>query len=593
MADGMINTDPGHQTTSAPTNMESETTHIAGVSPLAIARKSFGCVTFVDGPFKHISEDFVLFLKALLCAVPPSNADAINIQTHSDNSAMDNEPAIFVESATELAACPKSPTHQVDHAAPADFVLDVANHIEAINEHTIEASGSEAFNTHEISDVPVQEAAPSVATHVLATDGDETVFITQESLVQEYAPAETNTISATESVEFTIINDDVPVAEHTSESRLEDAAITKETQHESQQVLSAPENDATAAEETVIVQNDLVEVVSSIEDATADEEIAILQKDLVDSAIFTTEEATAVEETAILQNNFDSISTSGEATVVDETAAMQNDLVEAIKNLVAEDSDTDVKAVIRDILDWHPELDFETDLEMDLEPASPLDTISMEHTDNMPAAIPVPAIPYPIIFEDDFDAAVSSILHTKLERLLDIDITWSVPQIVEKGKSERDIIQERLADTSTAQFNRQNLRLEKAAQALSINGAAPMQIAPKIAAALQPAHKDSPSVTHIEPEREEVAISAPQAGMAEVCELITDHDDVAVQLSSSGMHSRNSSTSSAASKLSEPVFDSQDCPDTPVTEYCTSPNKVHSDQNTGDQLLEDAEETTE
>ena len=581
MTDGTINTDPGHQTTGVPANMEPETTHITSASPLVIARKSFGCVTFVDGPFKHISEEFAFFLEALLCTVPSSNVDAINSQAHSDDSIMDNEPAAFVEPVAELAACPESPTLQVDHATPVDMVLDVTNHIETTNKHTTEVSTSttEAFTVDETSDSPVEEAAPSVATHVLATAGneDEIPFITQETSVEEHAPSETKTINATESVEFTIVNNDIAVAEHISQSQLEDAAVTDETQQIgfAQDALSTPEDDTTAVEHAATVQNDLVDAFSTAEDATAVEVIAIMQNDLV-NATSTTEEATAVDGTAI----------------------MQNDLLDAIKNLVGEDSETDVKAVIRDILDWHPELDFETDLEKDLEPVSPLDAISEEHTDTMPVAIPIPVIAYPLIFEDDFDAAVSSILDTKLERLLDIDITWSVPQIVEKGKSERDIIRERLSNKSTAQFNGQNLRLEKAAQALSIDGTAPMQTATKTAAEMQAAREDSAPVTSIEPEREEGEISASEANTTDALETFTDTEDVVVQLakyiaSSSGMHSRHSSTSSANSGLSEPVFDSQDCPDTPVTEYCMTPNKIPSDQTTGDDLLQDADKTTE
>ena len=612
MTDGTINTDPGHQTTIVLANM-SETTPITSASPLVIARKPFGCVTFVDGPFKHFSEEFTLFLnKALFCAAQPSDVDAINAQAHSDDSVMNNEITAFVQPVAEFATCPKSPTFQVDHAAQADCVLDVANHIEVINEPTTEASITEVFTTNKISGSPVEEAAPSVATHVLAAAciEDETFFITQESSVEEYGLSETSTISGTESVEFTLINNDIPVAEHTPESQLDNAAIVNETQQidSLQQAFSTTEDDATAAEKTAIVQNDLVEAISAAEDvtpenattedATAAEETAIMQKDLVNSAISTIEEATADEETAILQNDFDAISTFEGATVVEETVIMENDFVDAIKNLVIDDSETDVKTVIRDILDWHPELDFETDVEKDLEPASPLSAISENHTDTMPVTIPIPAIAFPLILEDDFDAAVSSILDTELEHLLDIDITWSVPHIVEKGKSERDIVRERLANKSTTQFNRQNLRLEKAAQELFIDGTAPMQIAMTTTDAVQDAREDSASVTYIEPERKEGEIFASEANVTEDLETFTDTEDVVVQLtkviaSGSGMHSRNSSTSSGGSRLSEPVFDSQDCPDTPVTEYCMSPNKSQSDQNTGDELLQDAGQTTE
>lgn len=146
--------------------------------------------------------------------------------------------------------------------------------------------------------------------------------------------------------------------------------------------------------------------------------------------------------------------------------------------------------------------------------------------------VPTPVTVYPVIFEDDFDAAISSVFNADFERLMDLDVAWSVPQVVEKGKSQREITRERLANKSTAQFSPQNLRLEKAAKALSIDGAPPVQVTRAPARAVE----------------------------------------MAADMSRS--HSRKSSSSSVNSDFStEGAFDSAPCPGTPVTEYNMTPTK--------------------
>jgi hypothetical protein len=194
------------------------------------------------------------------------------------------------------------------------------------------------------------------------------------------------------------------------------------------------------------------------------------------------------------------------------------------------------------------------------------------------ATIPTPSPVYPLIFEDDFDAAVSSIFNIDFEQLMEIEFDRSIPQIAEKGKSEREVLRERLANKETAQFNPQNLRLEKFARALSINGPLPVKPATK-KAALE-AEIATPT-THVEPEtavpKYEAETPAEVETKTEAQQVFSDTEEATIEKAkeiTSRNHSRSSSDSSAASHLSaEAGFDSAPCPGTPMTEHSGTPPK--------------------
>jgi hypothetical protein len=191
------------------------------------------------------------------------------------------------------------------------------------------------------------------------------------------------------------------------------------------------------------------------------------------------------------------------------------------------------------------------DVETSFEAESDQDLIS-EDVVQEPIPLPTQVIVYRVIFEDEIDAATSNVFDADFERIMDVDSKWHVPQLVEKGKSEREITRERLANQSTSQFNPQNLRLEKAAEALSIDG--------------------TPPVLLTKP-------PAPAMGMP--TDMIRSH-------------SRKSSSSSFDSSFStDGAFDSVPCPGTPVTEYNMTPTKNDDDIYAGGSVTRDDDETTE
>jgi hypothetical protein len=230
------------------------------------------------------------------------------------------------------------------------------------------------------------------------------------------------------------------------------------------------------------------------------------------------------------------------------------------------------------ICDINPDLDHlehDSEDELSSEIATPAENDLDQNPEPAPVTTPVPVTVYPLLFEDDFDAAASSIPNSELELLFDTDISWSIPQIVEKEKSERDVVRERLANKATAKFNIQNLRLEKAAQALSINATAPVDTVTKTLSAAD-AIPSTPSTD----EQPEVSTNN-EDNTTEALEVFSDNEEAIVELakdSPTSGHSRTASSSSAESKLSAAaVFDSAPCPDTPVTEYCMTPPKAQAD----------------
>ncbi|KAL2150950.1 hypothetical protein VTH82DRAFT_6048 [Thermothelomyces myriococcoides] len=140
-------------------------------------------------------------------------------------------------------------------------------------------------------------------------------------------------------------------------------------------------------------------------------------------------------------------------------------------------------------LDTNTGVDFEDEDEEEFSEGSDVDymgTISDEEEELIPAPV------FPLIFEDDFDAPVSSVFHQDdLDLLMDSDTAWWVPQIGEKAKSEREVAREELANQwATGYYDDEYMRLEQAASALTIDGV-PVQ--------LQTSHKAAALPTHIPP----------------------------------------------------------------------------------------------
>ncbi|KAL2128134.1 hypothetical protein VTI74DRAFT_9615 [Chaetomium olivicolor] len=235
-----------------------------------------------------------------------------------------------------------------------------------------------------------------------------------------------------------------------------------------------------------------------------------------------------------------------------------------------------LKGVVSNIL---AEDDEDSEDENEYEPVELPDTKEAIHIEGSETEIAVGVtctVPtLPVVFEDDFDAPVSTIFDIHFEHLMEIDATWCIPQIIEKGKSEREIVRERLANQSTTRFNLQNLRLEKAARALSIDGPVPVIATSKPAT---PIVETSNLATPIEPKEAGTPANALERKTTTALEAFPANEEAPIELAEEVVrnHSRSASTSSTASKTSveqSTVFDSEPYPGTPVTEYSMTPSK--------------------
>ncbi|KAK4231630.1 hypothetical protein QBC38DRAFT_200709 [Podospora fimiseda] len=77
---------------------------------------------------------------------------------------------------------------------------------------------------------------------------------------------------------------------------------------------------------------------------------------------------------------------------------------------------------------------------------------------------------WPLILEDDFDAAVSSVLPAgfDLESLMDLDWSWTVPQIKQSERDPKEVAAEKAAVKALVRGNFQGRRLADAADRLEI-----------------------------------------------------------------------------------------------------------------------------
>ncbi|KAK4032419.1 hypothetical protein C8A01DRAFT_20509 [Parachaetomium inaequale] len=577
-----------------------ETTTVNQSSPLGIARKPLGLAGFAGGPLKPITQGFAIFFEALLCSVALGNADTIETLSHLDICAVND--AHLTKSVSDKVI--KEDKHTIEAPVIAsDITTDcdksdtetVAAECTLATENTLALSTESAIKTPENSVITEENASPKEDTITCAEDiapvdissvvditldteptvaesttHTPTIIDTASDSPEEAEATEIEITTATESVAAECTLDtDAQATEDISDTS--DTLITPQDET----VAITPAADSTQATIGISVSDDIpespLEAIEPTEDIQVTAEVVCTEDTHVADI--------AIETTEVIQE-----------TPASETAQAIQDMPPALKNIavpgLVEDSESDIKAVIRDILETNEDLDFDTDIEAEAE--NELTQRAVHTMESIPekelATIPMPAPTYPLIFEDDFDAAVSSIFNVQFEDLMDIDAAWSIPRIAEKGKSEREILRERLANKETAQFNPQNLRLEKAARALTINGPVPVKAATKTA---EPAAETATPTTPVEPEtavpKDEAETLADAENKTEALETtFSDTEEATIQKAkeiTSRNHSRSSSESSTVSNLSaEAGFDSAPCPGTPMTEHTGTPTKKGASQ---------------
>ncbi|KAK3900693.1 hypothetical protein C8A05DRAFT_35656 [Staphylotrichum tortipilum] len=530
-----------------------ETSSATGTSLLAIASKAIGCATGIGGPLKPISNGFPLFFETLLSAVPlvkTDITDIIDVFTHTEGSpdsiTTDNEAATTLVSAIS--------------AEMADIV-----HEETINV----TKPSDAQLTDEVIEVIATESV---------TDGIVSLEIDESTLTEN---------TTTEVLAEIIATEDTSCA-------TEDITAIDEVVSAITELAAEPTNDITFIDGTEA----LIETAAPTHEQQASD-------DIVDTeAVSTThaEEETDDETVAPEEDETVQAITEDTAHVFENTTSTP--ALDTTKSFFVEDSESDVKAFIQAILDNNEGAGFETDIEAEVEeaitPDAPASIAESTESDNeSEVATPLPTRAYALILEDDFDAAISSIFDSEFETLLDNDTAWSVPQVVEKAKSDKELVRERLAK-NTAKFNLQNLRLEKAARALSLDGTAPTQNTPssnsstveesapaspieleqeEVIATAEEVTAEPTETTVIEPEQEEPVTTTEDK--TEGLEAFSDKEEdiiaLAKDIATDANHSRHSSYSSANSQVSvEAGFDTEPYPCSPVTEYSATPEKART-----------------
>ncbi|KAL2168571.1 hypothetical protein VTG60DRAFT_7176 [Thermothelomyces hinnuleus] len=569
----MMNTDQTEPTVAMETAVAVEKP-----SPLAVARRPLGAV-FTTGPFKPISQGFSLFFEALLSAVALGNADTLETLAHLDvstvSSISDSEddkgvpafnkpstshqtpiPEIFACPAVETPAPVDSAIIKEDNEAAAIITLPNEDSqgmntesptVTAVTQEAIASQQAEtAVACTEDSTAPVDASLPDVTRDaepvIDEADGSTTIAVACATEEQHNASEVDLIVSETEAV---------AAAECTLDAEVQVADNVSETQH-----TESPKEDTVR-----VVSEDVTDTVTSAVDALDNS---------LDSSIEAAKVSDVTSAAAALDNIEDtsaadvSVKLDIESNPTDEPEVVATqDITSAPENIshqdFIEDSESVAKDVIEDIVvSSNENLDTNTDFAVeatDEELTQISDVESMETISDEGDEDPMPLPVFPLIFEDDFDAPVSSTFQAGLELLMEIDTTWCVPQIVEKGKSERELVRERLANRSTAQFNLQNLRLEKAARALTINGG-PVHA--------QTSRKVAALPARVPPAKRDIAAPETKDGFAQA----------EVADAPARNHSRSTSASSSASKVSaDAVFDSAPCPGTPVTEYTGTPTK--------------------
>jgi hypothetical protein len=608
-----------------------EATSVVTLEGLAIIRKPLGCPTFAGGPFKPISQGFAFFFEALLFTIAPGNADIIDTLAH-------------VDVLTQPASDHPTSAQSTENSTPVDVETKIGGLTEEIISAgvihiDVSAQLSQDTPGIDITEPFIEEfsALESLTSaEEPASSGEETIAGTEETpaLAEHAAVADTNLDAGCDTPE-TAASDNL--------ATVNDAAASQFDEGEGAETSTMTANACTDEDGSSAIKDMIAAQEVDLNTAATTESAAECAPDSNDIPAHElgiegfVENVTAVEELEQLASpEEDTMSATGKDTATEDNAGAL--AAATIESIVVETTQGLNDAPISEAIAQSPaEIVLPTEgnkvatdvagLENSAETKAEVQDTSEKDNDNQPASVLMPAYAFPLLFEDDFDGAISSIPDTSFERFMEIDTTWCTPHIVEKGKSERDVVRERLANRSTAMFNRQNLILEKAARALSIEGTSPVQVAIKTTKpASEPSDPATPATSSapmtppspMEPgnpmTHETEAPYQAEDKSEQSQETLSDNEEAVAALAknivTSRSHSRSASSSSNGSKDSaEAVFDSAPCPGTPVTQYSTTPikgepseavaggesisNQQAVDECSGDDAPEDKDEITE
>lgn len=515
-------------------------TAVTQLSPLAIARRSFGTVS-AGGPFKPIAQGFTFFFEALLCAIAVGNADTLETLRHLDvstiSSTHNDKEGGFSPSTKPLASQPTF-TSEVS-ACPTEDI----------------STSAKAVIIEEVDDLAQTVALPVENTSARDSETSVHPAVIEDSLHEDNPACAENDIAPVESdhLDITYNSEPAVTASATNDNVAKTIDVGRESRLTEGEIVETVETVIASTEEHKAFPVD--RVATSTESVAADctpetkDEVTNEISEALQNDTFEENTHSAPEDViAVTDPTVDIIDNSSDSIV---EPANTSHVISALAELDSIEDKTTATYPNTDILGKVPDSHIESgEISQVIPEPAMLDNIDYASTPEIKEPIPVPV--YTLAFEDDFDAPVSSIFDTRLEHLMGVDMSWSVPQIVEKSKSEREVIRQRLANQGTAQFNPQNLRLEKAARALTING--PL---------IQSSRKTAALPTRLTPAKRDVTAHRMQAdNIPPVEELLPS------------IHSRSVSASSAESRVStDAAFDSAPCPGTPATDYSGTPTK--------------------
>ncbi|SPQ17632.1 f239f9d1-a883-4313-8aed-2ceda5a3e2f8 [Thermothielavioides terrestris] len=530
-----------------PDAMEATSSAVARLRQrLTVARKRVGCARAAGGPFKPIAQGFINFFESLFASVAMANADVIGTFAHFDmvgNEEEQYEVAITAK-ATPTAAVPANEiaiegstaeaadlTEQTvgeevpvaeTPAVPAELtppqqetetptcgaeVAEVAENISVVDTTTVPAATDEPVAEVTAAETEVEDA-PAVESASVAAEGQDSM---SEALVTESALATDDISVAEEMAEFPI---EAPAIETISTSAVHDENCTTPTCQDEEPVHQLTEN---APDDDIVAeqQNDVKDCDETVEDLVKETEAA-------PESSGPEEPAQNTEETG---GNMDAKHGSEDDTIPPQ------DAVPALEQASEESSD-------------------EEDIAGEI--ISEADTIDKANN-NAPATSADLAVPkWPLIFEDDFDAAASSVFDHQFTRLMDIDYSWSIPHIGERIKTKRETERELVRQTLTSwlptrAINLQDLLLEQAARGPSTN--------PTTKGAT-PAEKDATPADFVATKKEADTRPTSEDTGATV--------DLADAIPAGRSHSRSPSSSSSESQLtSGSASENEACPGTP------------------------------
>jgi hypothetical protein len=541
----------------------------ANAASLSIIHKPVaGCAVFGTTSFKPITQDFATFYESLL-ALQTIQATLPNNSLHESDAAVEpvtpdlksfdctiTEPAVEdvgqAEVADELAnpSVAMSVKSEDGAVAEADTIMNITT------EHTIPANeSSEDVSVPDATpESPVEDACATEDHHVLVTQTEEHELLTE---IKEDTPRDENAH---------LDNGDI-IEEEASAVGIPQEVDQEITQAAHEELGETIESISTTETEVIPVAEDELAYEATEDTPPADSEVSPVSEDelsvceiikdipAADSEVIpVAEEESAMSDTIEVAPTTDIIEKVNEGNTRSDSDFFQPE--SEINQAIGSEANHEIEPennILTDTCKNDSENDSVNDLESDAEDASENESENDEIIEAIhqipvlgekmqdPVDISTPVPVWPIIYEDDFDACISSPLDTGFELFLTSDNSWSIPTLAEKGKSERDIVKERLANRETARFNRQNLRLEQASRALTING--PVQVPAK---SIAPSVEEATPVTTPAPQKE-MEMSASDIGNDTVdsLEAFSDNEEDAVELAkaiASGSHSRTASS---------------------------------------------------